>query len=529
MNPYVKKAAVDRGSERQTMKAVLYMRYSSNSQTEQSIEGQRRICREYAQREDLQIIDEYIDRATSASHDIQKRTAFLRMIEDAKRHKFEAVIVYKLDRFARDRYDSAVNKRILKQNGVKLLSATEPISDRPEGALMESMLEGMAEYYSLELAQKINRGINESVQKRQFLGGRVPLGFKVENKKLVPDPVTAPLVRRLYDMVLEGRTYKDMVKYLTDNGIRGRNGKPLSASSLTNLFRSKRNIGYYCYKDIEEPGATDPIVDPEVFEAVQRRLRMTARKHHDNTDYLLSGKLFCGQCGMPMNGEKGRSKNGDYYYYYTCRGRKKGKGCMKKPIRKDVIETVVVEKALDMLNDETIEKIIDMMMDDYRENYLNNSPIKEIEEQIREVEKLIENGLNAVLSGFGSKALARKLDDLETQKEQLDRRLQDLKDNQLILTPDMIRYYLEQVKGRAIDTEEGRKRLIETFIRKVVLFDEGDENNGRMQIVYNLSGYSDDVDLFDLRTDSSTIVNGDEHYHVMIDAMVVIVNYILRL
>ena len=150
-------------------KAVIYARYSSDSQSEQSIDGQLRVCKEYAERENIKIVDTYIDRAMAGTND--HRPDFQRMLRDSKKKGFDYVLVYKFDRFARSRHDSAVNKAILNRNGVKVISATEQISDTPEGIILEGMLESFAEYYSAELSQKVKRGRKES----RIIYGRVCL------------------------------------------------------------------------------------------------------------------------------------------------------------------------------------------------------------------------------------------------------------------------------------------------------------------------------------------------------------------
>ena len=135
------------------MRAVLYCRYSSEKQTEQSIEGQLAACHDYARQHGYVVVGEYIDRALSAKSD--NRPEFLRMIEDSSKKDFDIILVYQLDRFSRNRYDSAVYKTKLKKNGVRVLSARENIADDASGVLMEAVLEGMAEYYSAELSQKV--------------------------------------------------------------------------------------------------------------------------------------------------------------------------------------------------------------------------------------------------------------------------------------------------------------------------------------------------------------------------------------
>lgn len=164
------------------MNAVIYARYSSDNQREESIEGQIRECKTFAQRNGMTIVGEYIDRAKSATTD--KRPEFQRMIAESSKKAFEIIIVWKLDRFARNRYDSAHYKAQLRKNGVKVISATESISEGAEGVLLESVLEGMAEYYSKELGEKTLRGMTENALKCKHNGGLCPLGFTVDENKL---------------------------------------------------------------------------------------------------------------------------------------------------------------------------------------------------------------------------------------------------------------------------------------------------------------------------------------------------------
>ena len=160
------------------MTGIIYARYSSDNQREESIDGQIRECKEFAEKNDIRIIDTYIDRALSAKTD--NRPSFQQMIKDSSKGLFDVIIVWKLDRFARNRYDSAHYKNILKKNGVKVVSATEAISSGAEGILLESMLEGYAEYYSAELAEKINRGLTENAMKCKFNSDPITFGFNFE-------------------------------------------------------------------------------------------------------------------------------------------------------------------------------------------------------------------------------------------------------------------------------------------------------------------------------------------------------------
>ena len=172
------------------MNAVIYARYSSDNQREESIDGQIRECMEYCSRNGMTVIKEYIDRALSAKTD--QRPDFQRMIKDSAKGLFDVVVVWKLDRFARNRYDSAHYKAVLKKNGVRVISAKENIADGPEGIILESMLEGMAEYYSAELSEKVIRGHTENALKCKYNGGTPTFGFR-----LTPTNITSPIRSQL--------------------------------------------------------------------------------------------------------------------------------------------------------------------------------------------------------------------------------------------------------------------------------------------------------------------------------------------
>ena len=179
------------------MKAVIYARYSSDSQREESIEGQIRECTAFAKKNGITILRHYIDRAFSAKTD--NRPEFQNMIKDSGKRLFDMIIVWKLDRFARNRYDSARYKAALKKNGVKVVSATEVISDGAEGIILESVLEGYAEYYSADLSEKVVRGMTENALKSKYNGGTLPIGYQIDSDQCFQlDPLTAPFVHEAF-------------------------------------------------------------------------------------------------------------------------------------------------------------------------------------------------------------------------------------------------------------------------------------------------------------------------------------------
>lgn len=450
------------------------------------------------------------------------------MIKDSSKGHFGTVIVYKLDRFARDRYDAATYKRQLKKNGVSLVSATEPLSGQPQDIIIESMLEGFAEYYSVELSQKIQRGIDESVRKRKFLGGPVPFGLLARNGELIPDPNTAPAVKTIFEMLDTEKTLAEVTAWLNHNGYRTKSGKLFGKSSLNKIIHNVRYTGAYVYKDQVIPNVWTPIIDQTTFDRVQIKLKQNQkrRKRMEDGNFLLTGKLICGSCGASMHGDSGTSKNGQPHYYYTCKGRKAGGQCHKKSIRKDVIEPFVIEKALEQLTDERTEAIISLI-DEALNNERNTNIIPSLEEEKKDLEKKLDNLFDAIAEGLPSKRISGKIQDIEDQITVLDNRIESEKANQTIIDPQFIRFYLEKIKNNYSDVPGAAQTLVNAFVNKVILYDDDDgaEGNRRCKIVFNLGESSEEFDLYSL---SSTIEITAEHVLIRNGQFYLVLNILLE-
>ena len=369
------------------MNAVIYARYSSDSQREESIEGQLRECREYAERNNMTIVGTYIDRALSAK--TADRPEFQRMIKDSAKELFEIVLVWKLDRFSRDRYDSAHYKRILKKNGVKVVSVKENISDGPEGIILESMLEGYAEYYSADLSEKVVRGMTDNALKCKFNGGMMPIGYVIDAEQHFQiDPLTAPFVLEAFKRYDGGATMKEVRDALNAKGVTNQRGGELTFNSIQHMLNNRRYMGEFSYRDMVIPDGIPAIVPKELFDRVQEKLAKNKKapaRHKAEDDYLLTTKLFCGYCGAYLCGESGTSRTGKVHHYYKCVSvKKKRTECHKKPVRKEWIEDLVVGETMKMvMDDKAIEAIVSMLMDlQDRDNV--NVPL--YEQQIREVD-----------------------------------------------------------------------------------------------------------------------------------------------
>lgn len=472
------------------MNAVIYARYSSDNQREESIEGQLRDCLEYAARNNLTIVGNYIDRALSAR--TADRPDFQRMIHDSEKRLFDVVLVWKLDRFSRDRYDSAHYKHILKKNGVRVVSAKEAIADGPEGIILESMLEGMAEYYSAELAVKVRRGQRENAMKCRNNGGTLPFGYSVDKKTglLVINPKTAPIVREIFSRYDKGELLKSIVKDLNDRGIRNNYGRPFQASTMTVMLRNRKYIGDYVYGDMIIPGGVPALIETDIFERVQKRMDANKKapgKAKAKDEYLLSGKVFCGTCGGHMVGESGKSGNGTVYCYYKCINSKLKHTCKRKAIKKDWLEqAVVVETVTKVLTDEVIDRVADAIIAmQGKENPL----IPSIREQLRICENSIQNLLKAIEAGILTSTTKARMDELEKQKEELNASLIHAQMAQPVFTKEEIVKWISRFKYGNIHDKAYQKEMIDTFLNSVYVYED------KIVFTYNFRDHAETVTL----------------------------------
>ena len=458
------------------MTAVIYARYSSDSQREASIEGQLRDCKDYAEKNGITVVGTYIDRAYSAKTD--DRPDFQRMIKDSGKKIFDVVLVWKLDRFARNRFDAVNYKYQLEKNGVHLVSAMEPISQGPEGIMVESMLIGMAEYYSAELALKVARGERENALQCKYNGGVVPLGFTIgkEDRLYHIDPETAPIVQEIFSRYADGEPAEKIAASLNERGLRTRTGKPFVKNSFFQIFRNRRYIGEYRYKDIVTPGGIPAIVDEDLFDRVQQRFEQNRIAHgrpaKEDVSYLLTTKLFCGKCGTLMGGESGTSHMGNTYYYYKCGNAKRhGKAhCDLKAIRKEPLERFVVETAIKVIfSDEIIEQLIDLIMEAQQQE---NTRLPVLKDQLRDTEKRLANLLEAIEQGILTPTTKQRLDELEARKEALNTSILEEELKKPVLTREWMRFWFEKFRKGDMRDMEHQRQIIDTFVNSVYVFDD---------------------------------------------------------
>ena len=486
------------------MNAVIYARYSSDNQREESIEGQIRECTAYAERNGITVVRHYIDRAFSAKTD--HRPDFQQMIRDSNKKLFEIVLVWKFDRFARNRFDSANYKMILKKNNVHLISVMEPIAEGSQGILVETLLEGMAEYYSAELSEKVIRGQTENALKGKCTGGTGTIGYKIDADKFYRiDPLVAPLVLEAFQRYDNGEKIVEILNYLNAKGVRNMLGGKLTCSSMNTMLKNRRYIGELSFRDTVVPDAIPAIVPKDLFDRVQKRLEKNKRAPaHGKADeeYLLTTKLFCGKCGALMFGESGTSATGRTYYYYKCATAKRRKGCNKKTVQKECLENLVVQETMKLIHDDAvIERIVQLVMDFQNQE---NTTIPLLEKQLREVDRKLDNLMKAIEEGLFTRTTKERLDALEAQKDELTAKIADEKLRKPSFNADFIRFWLMKFRKFDISQQKQRKALIEIFVNAIFLYDD------RMLITFNYKDGPQTIRFEDALTTTETVGNSSD-------------------
>lgn len=458
--------------------AVIYARYSSDRQREESIEGQIRVCEDFARRNGYKVLRTYTDSAMTGRTD--QRPQFQLMIHDAASKAFSAVIVYKLNRFSRNRYDSAKYKHKLKKQGVKVVSAMENIADDPSGILLESVIEGMAEYYSAELAENVKRGMTENALEGKWPGGVVPLGYKLDAEHhLQVDAKTATAVQYIFRAYTAGATKKSIAEALNERAVLTSAGKKFTSSSFNKILKNDVYIGVFTWGNVKKEKAIPPIIDEDTFRMAQ--LLNERRKRHiirNPEAYELSGKVFCGRDGARMDGKSGKSHQGFTYYYYVCSERLK-KHCTSRPIRADWLDTTVAQTTTQLLS---TPRAIDLIAKQAvkLQSHQKKSPVVEaLEAEIAENKKKVENCIKAIEQGLMSESLTNHIHEAEGRIRDLTERLQREKilHSHRPVTEEEIRFFFYSIREQAQTKEakEYRRILFTSLVQAVIVHEHSIE------------------------------------------------------
>ena len=484
-------------------RAVVYARFSSDNQRDESIDAQLRAINEYADKNNIKIVNQFIDRAKSATSD--KRPEFQNMIKfcEADTTGISMVIVHKLDRFSRDKYDSAMYKQKLKVKGIRVVSVLENLDNSPESLILESVIEGMAQYYSANLAREVAKGQRENGLRAMHNGGDAPLGYDVTNdKRYAINKEEAQAVKIIFDMYVNGYSYSNIIDKLNDLGYKTKRGNKFGKNSLHGILSNEKYTGVYVFNKtqrkgingkrnghkqksedeiIKVEGGMPQIIGKDIF--IQAQEMMQKRKkapgsHKAITLYLLTGIIKCGECGHAMQGNKRKDKYGNDYISYRCGCRKQKRDCKNKEIKREYLEEfVLTELEEHVLNDNAIPALSKELNERLKtKSNDNHEMLNNLRNKLDKVNKEIENILTAIMSGIMNSMLKDKLDELEQVKLNLDLKINELSIESnsvesVDITEDQIRNMFGRFKEFVLTRNLPEcKKFISDYVKEVVVY-----------------------------------------------------------
>lgn len=478
------------------LRAVIYVRYSSDNQRVESIDAQIRLIKEWAKEHNIIISAIYADEAQTAKRDDRKQ--FQQMMSDSKRQNdWQLVLVHKLDRFARNRIDSAIYRSELRKNKKYLISTTEQFDDSPESSMMEAIIEAMAEYYSKNLSREVMKGLTENALKGKFCGGIPPLGYDIQDGRYVLNTFESQAVRLIYSRFLEGLSYSKIIIELNEKGYRTKRNALFTNNSLYEILRNERYTGTFVYNKIVSrdeftgnrsrhkckpesdiirvENMIPAIISKTDFQKAQCIFNSRRRKYTNNAKetYLLSGKIRCGVCGGSYIGTRKFNGNGTKYIAYQCNIKRRSAKlrCDNDSISRDWIETIVLQAINDyviQVNDKGIADIYEECIKKYNQD--NSEAAGVIKKQIVEIDRQLDR-ISEVVSITSSSTMIEKLLAYEKQKEELNKQLRELKaKNNSIITIEELKALVVTAKKMLKEKSLPRvKELIDLIVKEIII------------------------------------------------------------
>ena len=493
------------------MKAYGYCRYSSDLQTEASIEQQKNELIEYANKNNITIIDFYCDEAKSGTKDTREN--FQCMISDCKNKNVDCILVWKTDRFARNTQDSLFYKMKLEKLGIKLISITQPIdTNTPEGQLMYTLLAGMDEYYSKNLASNVKRALKMNAQNCQFNGGIAPLGYSIVDKKYVINEQERPVIEKIFNWYINGLGILEIASKLNLEGYKTRKNKPFNKNSIYDIVSNERYSGVYIFnkgnkhnhrinskEEIRIDGGIPPIISKETFKKAMeiRRKNKQAPSVATKNIYLLSGLIKCGKCGANYCGQTTqRTKNGKTYSkgWYFCGNRNSLQKCDNHRIEQNLIESFVVDTLINrILNGKTIETVIENVKIQF-ENLKDTTEIDNIKKRLKEISTECDNIVDNITK-TGSDRLIKRLDLLENAEKNLLEQLEFLENSNIDIDSTKISEILKKdISQLKTGSKQELKLLLNKYIKQIII------NGDNFSIEYTFSSIIDSRNLVDNQT-----------------------------
>ncbi len=393
---------------------AIYARFSSDRQRDESIEDQVRVCSDWAVGHGLTVVATYADRAISGTSD--DRPEFLRMVADARTGNFGTVLVYKLDRFARDRFDAAVYRKRLAECGVELRSAMESIPEGPEGVILKAVIDRYNECYSKNLAQNTLRGMMGNA--RNCLANGVRLyGYRTgADGRYEVDEDEAPFVRGAFERVAAGEGRRSVVEWLNASGSRNTRGNPWAYGSLRGMLTSEKYRGVYSFNGVREEGGMPRIVSDGLFFSVQAMMD----RHPRQNAFALIGRLLDAATGTPYRGTSGTGCSGRRYLYYSV---PTVDGHERRYPRDEVERAAVAALALAFSGrglSERIARAAVLAM----ESDADSPAVRRATGRLSEISRAERNILRAVEAGVVPPGTDRRLAELADERAALEREVE---------------------------------------------------------------------------------------------------------
>ncbi len=487
-------------------RVVAYARFSSNNQRDESIDAQLRAIQDYCERNDMKLVGIYTDEAQSAKTD--NRDDFRTMIDDIMKEKvdIDAVLVHKFNRFARNKYDSALYKKRLRDINIKVISVTQPIDDSPEGRILESLIEAMDEYYSENLALEVKKGMLENALKGKHTGGGKLLGLSVDDEGYYYPDDSAPIIYRIFKEYADGVPKTQICERLNREGYRNQYGRPFRVRTITDLLQNEKYIGNFIYNHTQteiirlEGIIKNPIIDEDLWDRVQKLRKDAGKPKHRKRKYLMTGKMRCGICGFTYcgSGGKKKNKNGEMAAYYKCQGKVKNKnGCTNPSLNKEYYEQLIVDTITEaVLTDNAIEKIavsvIDQLEKERKAPQTSTAKLKKQLDKVKDKQaRLMELYLDG---GMERKVLDNKNAALKEERKHLEEQIEKnlyLEQSNIFDVRDIKEMILEFRQELKYNPDiDFAQAVFNTFVESIVVYPETLELNLRVDFS-TLGGYKE--------------------------------------
>ena len=452
--------------------AVAYARYSSAQQRDVSIEQQLRDIRAYAEREGYTIIHEYADRAKSGFKNSDRRVEFQAMLTAAASGMFDTILAWKVDRFGRNRRESAMYKGQLADLGVSVRYAMEPIPDGAAGVLTEGMLEAIAEWYSRNLSENIRRGRKDNAGKAIHNGIKIFGYDKGPDGHYIVNEADAALVRRIFSMYAQGNSVTTIERTLKAEGVLTSNGIPFGHSRILYMVTNEAYIGTYHYDGISVPSGLPAIIDRDTWEICQALRQKTSRHYEKKPDtFILSGKCTCGLCGGNVRGHSGVGRR-HAYYYYICGNKRSNSGCTLPTIRKEAFEKKILDYLFDqVLAGELLNRFADMIIDAIMASK-EASPVRQMETTLQDIRRRITNINKAISEGIWTASTGDMLKDLTKQAEDLEKNISyHQMTEQITISKNRVLFLLHKVADGDREDPEAIKSLIGAMVNSITIYE----------------------------------------------------------